>query len=92
LDFLTVFFIVAGCALLWLNLRPRRPRIVTTKADQANQSAPTPHIPIDPEIHALLASLKPPTSDAQTNPEAEDAQAFAKRIAEGMAKAKNPPG
>ena len=60
LDFLTVFFIVSGCALLWLNLRRRRPRIIITKTDDAHQSAPTGHIPDDGEIRALLAALKPP--------------------------------
>jgi hypothetical protein len=71
LDFLTVFFIVAGCALLWLNLRPRRPRIVMTTND-AQQSPPTRHIPDDAEIRALLAALKPPVSEAQSNPEAKE--------------------
>jgi hypothetical protein len=68
LDFLTVFFIVAGCALLWLNLRRRQSRIVVTKTDDAHQSAPTGHIPDDVEIRALLAALKPPASEAQGNP------------------------
>ena len=40
LDFLTVFFI-AGCALLWLNLRRRRPRIIITKTDDAHQQRPS---------------------------------------------------
>ena len=61
LDFLTVFFIVAGCALLWLNLRGRRSRIVLTKTDDAHQSAPAWHNPDDTEIRALLAALKPPS-------------------------------
>jgi len=69
LDFLTVFFIVAGCALLWLNLRPRRPRIVK---NDAQQPPPTRHIPDDAEIRALLAALKPPASEAQSNPEAKE--------------------
>ena len=67
-DFLTIFFIVAGCALLWLNLRRRQSRIVVTKTDDAHQSAPTRHIPDDVEIRALLAALKPPASEAQGNP------------------------
>ena len=93
LDFLTVFFIVAGCALLWLNLRPRRPRVVIEKTDGAHQSARTWHIdiPNDAEIRALLAALKPPASGTQAHPEVEDAQPFAKRVAEGMAKTKSPP-
>jgi hypothetical protein len=91
LDFLTVFFIVAGCALLWLNLRPRRPRIVA-KTDDAHRSAPTRHIPDDAEIRALLAALKPPASEAQANPEAKEDNANANRVAEGIAKVKKPPG
>jgi hypothetical protein len=91
LDFLTVFFIVAGCALLWLNLRRRRPRIVVTKTDDAHQSAPTRHIPDDVEIRALLAALKPPVSEALANPEAEEDNAYANRVAEGIAKVKKPP-
>jgi hypothetical protein len=91
LDFLTVFFMVAGCALLWLNLRRRRPRIVLTKIDDAHQSAPTRHIPDDAEIRALLAALKPPVSEAQANPEAEADNAYANRVAEGIAKVKEPP-
>jgi hypothetical protein len=91
LDFLTVFFIVAGCALLWLNLRRRRPRIVVRKTDDAHQSAPTRHIQDDAEIRALLAALKPPVSEAQANPEAEEDNAYANRVAEGIAKVKKPP-
>ena len=88
LDFLTVFFIVAGCALLWLNLRPRRPRIVT-KTDDAHRSAPTRHIPDDDaEIRSLLAALKPPVSEAQ---EAKEDNAYAKRVAEGIANVKKLP-
>ena len=70
LDFLTVFFIVAGGALLWLNLRRRRPRIIITKTDDAHQSASNRHIQDGAEIRALLAALKPPASEAQANPEA----------------------
>jgi hypothetical protein len=92
LDFLTVFFIVAGCALLWLNLRRRRPRIVITKTTgDAHQSAPTRHFPDDAEIRTLLATLKPPTSGAQVNPRAEEDNAYANRVAEGIAKVKKPP-
>jgi len=70
LDFLTVFFIVSGCALLWLNLRRRQSRNVVTKTDEAHQSAPTGHIPDDAEIRTLLAALKPPASETRGNPEA----------------------
>jgi hypothetical protein len=33
-DILTVYFIVAGCLLLWLNFRPRK--IALTKGDDAD--------------------------------------------------------
>jgi hypothetical protein len=91
LDFLTVFFIVAGCALLWLNLRHRRPRIIITKTDSEPSSAPTRLAQDNDQIHALIAALQPPASHARAGPEPEDAQEFAKRFAEGMAKAKKPP-
>ena len=91
LDFLTVFFIVAGCALLWLNLRPRPPRIVITKTDDAHQAASTRHIPDEARLHALIAALQRPASEAQANPEAEEGNAYANRVAEGIAKVKNPP-
>ena len=71
LNFLTVFFIVPGCALLWLDLWARRPGIVM-KTNDAQQSAPTRHIPDDAEIRALLTALKPPVSEAQSNPEAKE--------------------
>jgi hypothetical protein len=33
LDFLTLFFIVAGCLLLWLNVRPRRSNVILTNSE-----------------------------------------------------------
>jgi hypothetical protein len=72
LDFLTVFFIAAGCALLWLNLRPRRSRVVITKPDDAHHSAPTRHISDEAEIRALMAALRSPAPKGRAKPEAED--------------------
>jgi hypothetical protein len=46
LDFLTVFFIVAGFFLLWLNLRPRRADVVITPVEQRPGPAPTREIPM----------------------------------------------
>ncbi len=34
LDFLTLFFIVAGCLLLWLNVRPRRSNVILTNSEE----------------------------------------------------------
>jgi hypothetical protein len=62
LDLLTVFFIVAGCALLWLNLRPKAPRIVLTKTDDPHQSTSTEHPRAKP--HPLLDELQRHLSEA----------------------------
>ena len=56
LDFLTVFFIVAGCVLLWLNLRPRRGDVFITPAEKRPLPAPPREIPLpshslDPHGH-----------------------------------------
>jgi hypothetical protein len=62
LDLLTVFFIVAGCSLLWLNLRPKAPCIVLTKTDDAHQSASTEH-PLA-KSHPLLDEVQRHLSEA----------------------------
>jgi hypothetical protein len=62
LDFLTIFFIVAGGALLWLNLRPRRPHIAVTKEDDPTRLASTEHPPAKP--HPLLDELQRHLSEA----------------------------
>ena len=33
LDFITVFCLVGGCFLLWLNLRPRRDQVIIAKSE-----------------------------------------------------------
>jgi hypothetical protein len=55
LDLVTIFFIVAGCALLWLNLRPKAPRSAITKTDGRHLSASTEHLPAKP--HPLLENF-----------------------------------
>jgi hypothetical protein len=35
LDFITVFCLVGGCLLLWLNLRPRRDQVIIAKSKPA---------------------------------------------------------
>ncbi len=37
LDFLTIFFIVSGCLLLWLNLRSR-PRVIVNPVDDPSDA------------------------------------------------------
>ena len=46
LDFLTVFFIVAGCVLLWSNFRPRRGDVLITPAERRPPQAPSREIPL----------------------------------------------
>jgi hypothetical protein len=41
LDFLTLFFIVAGCWLLWLNLRPRRSNVILTNSEDYHPPSPS---------------------------------------------------
>ena len=41
LDFLTLFFIVAGCLLLWLNVRPRRSNVILTKSEDYYPPSPS---------------------------------------------------
>jgi hypothetical protein len=89
LDLLTVFFIAAGCALLWLNLRPRPPHIVITKADDVmHQSGSTEHAPANTQIHPLLDVIQRHLSEASANPEDN---AYANRVAEGIANVKKTP-
>jgi len=61
LDFLTVFFIVAGCALLWLNFRPKRPIVVITADTQSPSSErpPSHSHPLFVEIERNLAEARP---------------------------------
>jgi hypothetical protein len=40
LDFITIFCLVGGCFLLWLNLRPRRRDIIITRVHERDQSKP----------------------------------------------------
>lgn len=65
LDFLTVFFLVAGGALLWLNLRPQRPRVVITKTDYQALTGSALE-------NALLDVLQRHLSEAEANPGATE--------------------
>jgi hypothetical protein len=67
---LTVFFIVAGCAFLWLNLRPKAPRIVLTKTDDPHQSTSTEHPRAKP--HPLLDELQRHLSEADRGGQSHD--------------------
>lgn len=63
LDILTVFFIVAGCTLLCLNLRSKPPRIAVTKEDDADHLAPTEHLSPSRD-HPILDELQRLVSEA----------------------------
>src|ERR1700724_325893 len=47
LDFITVFCLVGGWLLLWLNLRPRRDQVIIAKSEPAAQ-------PPKPSVEILL--------------------------------------
>ena len=89
LDILTVFFIVAGCVLLWFNVRPKRPHVVPKKSvDKKFQTAPSPQVQDNTAEHPLIRVLEQRLSEAQANSQsaAED-NVLAKRIAAGVVKA-----
>jgi hypothetical protein len=62
LDLLTVFFLGAGSALLWLNLRHKSPGIPITREDDENKSASTER-PLA-QIHPLLEEIQSHLSEA----------------------------
>jgi hypothetical protein len=48
LDFLTIFFLVAGVLLLWLNIRRRAGDVILTQSDEKDPSVAKD---VDPEPH-----------------------------------------
>jgi hypothetical protein len=59
LDILTVFFIVAGCLLLWFNMRPKPSHVVLKNSEDKNhQSMPSPQIQDDTTEHPLIHVLQ----------------------------------
>ena len=75
LDFLTLFFIVAGCLLLWLNVRPRRSNVILTKSEDYYPPSPSQDAGDDIrnvdvlEQHLTDAEAKPDAaSSTLTNP------------------------
>ena len=48
LDFITVFCLVGGCLLLWLNLRPRRDQVIMAKSKPSARRPPKPRVDILP--------------------------------------------
>ena len=93
LDILTVFFIVAGCVLLWFNMRPRPSHVVPkTSEDKNHQSAPSPQIRGNLAQHPLIHVLEQHLSEAEADPQsAAENKVLASRIAGGMVKAARKP-
>ena len=82
LDILTVFFIVAGCVLLWFNVRPKPSHVVPKKSEDKNyQSASSPHIQDNTSDHPLILVLEQHLSEAKADPQSSA------EIAAGMVKA-----
>ena len=97
LDILTVFFIVGGCALLWLNLRPRRPHNVITKTDDTMipnadgiSQASSEHALDNREIHPLLDVLQRHLAEAEAIRGTKD-NSDEDQVAEVIVKVKTPP-
>ncbi len=86
LDILTVFFIVAGCVLLWFNVRPKSSHAVPKKSEDKNhQSASSPHIQDNTAGHRLILVLEQHLSEAKADPQSSA------EIAAGMVKAPQKP-
>jgi hypothetical protein len=67
LDFLTLFFIVAGCLLLWLNVRPRRSNVILTNSEDYHPPSPSQDTKDDiRKVDVLEQHL----SDAEAKPDA----------------------
>ena len=82
LDILTVFFIVAGCGLLWFNVRPKRPHVVPL----------SPQVQDNTAEHPLIRVLEQHLSEAQANSQsAGEDNVLANRIAAGVVKAARKP-
>ena len=104
-DILTVFLLVAGCMLLWLNLRPRGrdftrpPKEISDSAAEACHpeefaAQEQPELTVDHEASHLDAfpSEEPANPDAtQTgSATAADQNSYADRVASAMAKLRKP--
>jgi hypothetical protein len=104
-DILTVFLLVAGCMLLWLNLRPRR-RDVTRAPKETYDRAAEAYDPEEfaaqkqPELMAehgasyldAFPSEEPVNTDAAQTESATtaDQNSYADRVASAMAKLRKP--
>jgi len=104
-DILTVFLLVAGCMLLWLNLRPRRryfirpPKEISDNAGQAchpeefaAQEQPELTVEHGASYSDAFPSEQPVNADAaQTGSGTPaDQNSYADRVASAMAKLRKP--
>jgi hypothetical protein len=80
LDFLTLFFIVAGCWLLWLNLRPRRSNVILTNSEDYHPPSRSRDTKDDIskvdalEQHLTDAGAKPEAASSTLHLSSSDAQ------------------
>jgi len=104
-DILTVFLLVAGCMLLWLNLRPRRRDVNRSPKETSDRAAEACHpeeFPAQeqPELIAeqgasyldAFPSEEPVNTDAAQTRSATtaDQNSYADRVASAMAKLRKP--
>ena len=93
-DILTVCLLVAGCMLLWLNLRPRRRDVTRTPKEAYDRAAERPELIAEQGASYLDAfpSEEPVNTDpAQTgSTTTADQNSYADRVASAMAKLRKP--
>jgi hypothetical protein len=71
-DILTVYFIVAGCLMLWLNFRSKK--IVLTKDDDADVAHPHPEQNASDDDLVPVPHLVPEGAESLTRAEDGDAR------------------
>jgi hypothetical protein len=102
-DILTVFLLVAGCMLLWLNLRPRRrdftrpPKEISDSAAEACHpeefaAQEQPELIVEHGASYLDAfpSEQPVNTDAAQSATTANQNSYADRVASAMAKLRKP--
>jgi hypothetical protein len=85
LDFITAFCLVAGCFLLWLNLRPSGRDVILTKVDSFDPRVAPENVA---DQKAFFDMLQRHLSEAEEidRTVTADQNAYANRVASGMAK------
>jgi hypothetical protein len=100
-DILTVFLFVAGCLLLWLNLRPRRRDVILTPKETSDRGVAARHpgefaAQESPEVIAGYGASPPSEEPVSANAAQTrsaitvDQNSYADRVASAIAKLRKP--